>query len=50
MNICCRNFVFAPIYQPAQNIGYNKERLKLPATIPGPQYDTAAILDTEVAE
>ena len=44
------NFVFAPIYQPAQNIGYNKERLKLPATIPGPQYDTAAILDTEVAE
>ncbi len=28
-------FPFAPIYQPVQNVGYNKKRLKLPEKIRG---------------
>nr|WP_298688548.1 ABC transporter substrate-binding protein [uncultured Dongia sp.] len=43
-------FVFAPIYQPVQNIGYNKERLKLPAAIHSIQIDAISIMDMEVAE
>ena len=43
-------FVFAPIYQPVQNLAYNKTRLKLPATIRGTQYTIQSILDTEVIE
>jgi peptide/nickel transport system substrate-binding protein len=42
--------VFAPIYQPVQNIAYNKTRLKLPATVRGTQYSIQSILDTEVIE
>lgn len=43
-------FVFAPIYQPVQNIGYNKERLKLPAQIRSTQIDAISVLDMEVVE
>lgn len=43
-------FVFAPIYQPVQNIGYNKERLKLPEAIHSTQIDSVSIMDMEVAE
>jgi hypothetical protein len=31
-----------------QNVGYNKDRLKVPETINSPQYQAAAIMDTEV--
>jgi peptide/nickel transport system substrate-binding protein len=41
-------FVFAPIYQPVQNVGYNKERLKLPAKIRGTSFEGQSILDVEV--
>lgn len=43
-------FVFAPIYQPVQNIGYNNERLKLPEKIMAPQIEAISILDMEVVE
>ena len=41
-------FPMAPIYQPVQTVGYNKDRLKVPETINSPQYQAAAIMDTEV--
>ncbi|MDT8854044.1 ABC transporter substrate-binding protein [Paracoccaceae bacterium Fryx2] len=43
-------FPMAPIYQPVQNIGYNKDRLKLPETIRSPQFQGLAILEMEVIE
>jgi peptide/nickel transport system substrate-binding protein len=43
-------FPFAPIYQPVQNIGYSKERLKLPETIRGTQIASPSIMDMEVTE
>jgi peptide/nickel transport system substrate-binding protein len=43
-------FVFAPIYQPVQNVGYNKERLKLPEAIHSTQIDSISVMDMEVVE
>jgi peptide/nickel transport system substrate-binding protein len=43
-------FPFAPIYQPVQNVGYNKERLKLPAKIRATQIESTSVLDMEVIE
>ena len=43
-------FPFAPIYQPVQNMGYNKERLHLPETIRATQFEAVSIMDTEVVE
>ena len=43
-------FPFAPIYQPVQNVGYNKKRLKLPEKIRATQIESQVILDTEVIE
>lgn len=43
-------FPFAPIYQPVQNVGYNKERLKLPEKVRATQIESTTILDMEVAE
>ncbi|WP_303980685.1 ABC transporter substrate-binding protein [Dongia mobilis] len=43
-------FVFAPIYQPVQNVGYNKERLKLPEAIRATQIESTTVLDMEVVE
>lgn len=43
-------FVFAPIYQPVQNVGYSKKRLKLPAQIRATQIESTSILDMEVIE
>lgn len=43
-------FPMAPIYQPVQNIGYNKDRLVLPAEIHGTRIGAATILDTTVVE
>jgi peptide/nickel transport system substrate-binding protein len=41
-------FVFAPIYQPVQNLAYNKERLKMPEQIRGTQFEGQSFLDVEV--
>ena len=43
-------FPFAPIYQPVINVGYNKERLKLPEKIRGTQIESQSMLDMEVVE
>jgi peptide/nickel transport system substrate-binding protein len=43
-------FPFAPIYQPVQNVGYNKERLKMPEKIRATQIESTSILDMEVVE
>jgi peptide/nickel transport system substrate-binding protein len=43
-------FVFVPIYQPVQNIGYNKERLKLPAKIRATQIESQAVVDFDVVQ
>lgn len=43
-------FPFAPIYQPVQNLGYNKDRLKLPEKIRATQMEAISILDMEVVE
>lgn len=43
-------FVMAPIYQPVQNIGYNKDRLKMPAMIHAPRISGQTILSMEVIE
>ncbi|HEX6119143.1 MAG TPA: ABC transporter substrate-binding protein [Dongiaceae bacterium] len=43
-------FLFAPIYQPVQNVGYNKARLKLPENIRATQIESTSILDMEVVE
>lgn len=43
-------WLFAPIYQPVQNISYNKERLSMPADIRGPGLRGQTILDMEVIQ
>ena len=43
-------FPFAPIYQPVQNVGYNKTHLKLPEKIRATQIESTSILDMEVVE
>ena len=43
-------WLFAPIYQPVQNISFNKERLIVPAAIRGPGLRSQTILDMEVVE
>ncbi len=43
-------FPFAPIYQPVQNVGYNKKRLKLPEKIRGTQIESQSFIDMEVIE
>ena len=43
-------FPFAPIYQPVQNVGYNKERLKFPDKIRAVSIDGVSIMDMEVIE
>lgn len=39
---------FAPIYEPVQTIAYNADKLTLPATIRGPQFSAATVLDIAV--
>jgi peptide/nickel transport system substrate-binding protein len=43
-------FPFAPIYQPVQNVGYNKKHLKLPEKIRGVQLESQSFIDMEVVE
>lgn len=43
-------WLFAPIYQPVQNISYNKDRLRVPADIRGPGLRGQTILDMDVVE
>ncbi len=43
-------FAMAPIYQPVQNIGYNKDRLKMPATIRAPRINGQTILSMEAIQ
>jgi peptide/nickel transport system substrate-binding protein len=43
-------FVFVPIYQPVQNMGYNKERLKLPEKIRGTGFEGQSILDVDLIQ
>ncbi|MGB8811567.1 MAG: ABC transporter substrate-binding protein [Paracoccaceae bacterium] len=43
-------FAMAPIYQPVQNIGYNKDRLKLPAEIHATSIEGQTMLSIEVIE
>jgi peptide/nickel transport system substrate-binding protein len=43
-------FVMAPIYQPVQNIGYNNERLVMPAEIHAPRINGQTILSMSVIE
>ncbi len=43
-------FAFAPIYQPVQNIGYNKDRILMPAVIHAPRINGQTILSMEVIE
>jgi peptide/nickel transport system substrate-binding protein len=43
-------FPFAPIYQPVQNVGYNKTRLKLPENIRATQIESTSVLDMEVIQ
>jgi peptide/nickel transport system substrate-binding protein len=43
-------FVMAPIYQPVQIIGYNKDRLVMPAVIHAPRINGQTILSMEVVE
>ena len=40
----------APIYQPVQNIGYNKDRLVMPAVIHAPRINGQTILSMEIVE
>ena len=41
-------FPFAPIYQPVQNIAYNKQRISLPADIDAPSATATVLLATEM--
>lgn len=43
-------FLFAPIYQPVQSIGYNKTKLKLPEKIHGIRLQSQSIIDIEVIQ
>lgn len=43
-------FPMAPIYQPVTSVGYNKDRLVLPAEIHAPSVGATAIMDMEVKE
>ncbi|MCM2395908.1 ABC transporter substrate-binding protein [Rhizobium sp. S95] len=43
-------FPMAPIYQPVTSVGYNKDRLVLPAEIHAPSVGATAIMDIEVKE
>ena len=43
-------FLMSPIYQPVVNIGYNKDRITLPAQILAPAFQSIAIMDLEVVE
>ncbi len=43
-------FPMAPIYQPVQNVGYNKDRVTMPAVIRGTSIGAATIMDMSVTE
>lgn len=43
-------FPYAPIYQPPQNMAYNKDRLEMPATIRGTSIWGGVMLDVNVKE
>lgn len=43
-------FPFSPIYQPVVNVGYNKDRIKMPDPLNAPSFQNIAIMDMEVAE
>lgn len=43
-------FVFAPIYEPSQNMAFNKIRLQVPAVIRGPQMLEQTFVDIKPAE
>jgi peptide/nickel transport system substrate-binding protein len=43
-------FPFSPIYQPVVNVGYNKERIKVPEVLNAPSFQNIAIMDLEVTE
>jgi peptide/nickel transport system substrate-binding protein len=43
-------YTFAPIYQPAISIAYNKDKLEMPKTIRGIQIESQTVLDIGVKE
>jgi peptide/nickel transport system substrate-binding protein len=43
-------FTMAPIYQPVQNIAYNKERITMPTTIHAPRINSSVVLSMKVNE
>jgi peptide/nickel transport system substrate-binding protein len=43
-------FLFAPIYQPVQNLGYNKDHLQMPDKIRGTSLSSQSILDISVKD
>lgn len=43
-------FAMAPIYQPVQSIGYNKDRLVMPAVIRAPRINGQTMLSMEVVD
>ena len=43
-------FPVAPIYQPVTSVGYNSDRLSLPAELNAPSVGAIAIMDMEVKE
>ena len=42
--------LFVPIYQPAQNIAYNKETVTVPAKVRGPRFRSQTFLDMNVVK
>lgn len=45
-----RQFAYAPIYQPAQNMAYNKDRIEMPAEINATQITGVAMVDVKLKE
>lgn len=43
-------FPFSPIYQPVANVGFNKDRLKVPEVLNVPTFQGLAMMDLEVIE
>jgi len=45
-----RQFPYAPIYQPEQNMAYNKDRIEMPAAIRGTQITGVVMVDVKLKE
>ena len=43
-------YLFAPIYQPVQNLGFNKDHLEMPAKIRGTSLSSQSIVDISVKD